>query len=321
MRLLLPASLLLLASLAVPAPADDHVAPVVVTSASSDGATLTIRGSGFGHGAPLVTLGGVPLVVLSNSREEIQAALPDGTEPGSFQLLVARSPHRGPFGFFDVTIGAVGPEGDRGPKGDRGPSGDPGPQGPPGPPGPPGPDVTAQIAALQALVADLKGRLAALETKLAHVTVSGNDLFINGANLHLTNGTGATETANGLGNLIIGYNELRGAGDDRSGSHNLVVGIRNNYSSYGGLVGGAQAAISAPYSTAIVGQAFDFRALGAFAVGASTVHLMTDLSMQLQAGTNLSAMATSDLSLRGSGNADLQAAGTLTLKGATININ
>jgi hypothetical protein len=55
----------------------------------------------------------------------------------------------------------------------------------------------------------LEQRVAALEKKLAHVTCSGNNLFITGANLHICNGKNATETVNGLGNLIVSYHEQR----------------------------------------------------------------------------------------------------------------
>ena len=229
------AAILCLAAFASPAAAVT-VAPLVVNNAYAEDGVLFIQGGHFGDVPPYVTLAGVPLVVLSSSRTEIQAQLPDPTPPGSYLLMVARNPLRLPFYLFDVTIGAAGPEGDPGAQGERGPAGE---QGPPGPPGPPGPDVTAQIAELQALVAGLTSRVAALEAKLAHVSVSGNDITISGANLHVNNGTGSTDgSVNGLGNLVIGYNELRGAGDDRSGSHNVVVGSRNNFSSYGGLVGG-----------------------------------------------------------------------------------
>ena len=47
------------------------------------------------------------------------------------------------------------------------------------------------------------------------------------------------DTTNGLGNLIVGYNELGNPnGDNRTGSHNLVTGQQNSFSSYGGLVVG-----------------------------------------------------------------------------------
>lgn len=287
-----------------------------MNGASADAEVLTIRGVNFGDAAPYVALGGVPLVVLSSTSEEIEAQLPDGTAPGSYLLVVARNPHKIPFYLFDVTIGAAGPQGERGPQGDRGPQGEPGPQ------GPPGPDVTAQITALQALVADLNNRMAALETKLAHVSVSGNEITISGANLHVNSGSGATDgPVNGLGNLIIGYNELKGIGDDRSGSHNLVVGSKNNYASHGGFVLGRFGESPTPFSMRIDASTFDFRASGAVGLRALTFNLATDQSTELRAGTSIKLDASTNLSLRASGAADLQAAGTLVLKGSTVQIN
>jgi hypothetical protein len=68
-------------------------------------------------------------------------------------------------------------------------------------------------------------------------------------NVQIVNGSGATNgPVNGRGNLIVGYNELRGSGDDRTGSHNIVVGSFNNYSSFGGLVAGSTNTISAQYA-------------------------------------------------------------------------
>ena len=40
---------------------------------------------------------------------------------------------------------------------------------------------------------------------------------ISGANLQLVNGSGSTETLNGAGNLVIGYDEMPGT---QTGSHN-----------------------------------------------------------------------------------------------------
>jgi hypothetical protein len=102
----------------------------------------------------------------------------------------------------------------------------------------------------------------------------GDDITIDGANLHIVNGLGATNglptdptsidpahtVVNGLGNLIVGYNELRaglpGLGsDDRSGSHNLVVGSLQNFSSFGGLVAGELNSISGAYASVSGGYA------------------------------------------------------------------
>ena len=77
-----------------------------------------------------------------------------------------------------------------------------------------------------------------------------NEITVTGANLHINSGSGSTGgTVNGLGNLIVGYNELRGSGDDRNGSHNIVVGTMQNYSSHGGLVAGYHNTISGDYAS------------------------------------------------------------------------
>jgi hypothetical protein len=102
----------------------------------------------------------------------------------------------------------------------------------------------------------LDQRVAVLEGKLARVFVvnGGNDLVISGANLNIVNGLGDTQTANGLGNLIVGYNEARGGGQDsRGGSHNLVLGQRSNYKSFGGLIGGFRNEIAAPFCVVLTG--------------------------------------------------------------------
>lgn len=78
-------------------------------------------------------------------------------------------------------------------------------------------------------------------------------LQISGANLQILNGTGETGMKNGLGNLIIGYNEPGAAASDRSGSHNFVVGPRHQYSSFGGAVIGADNTISGEYATVTAG--------------------------------------------------------------------
>jgi hypothetical protein len=75
----------------------------------------------------------------------------------------------------------------------------------------------------------IRKRLAALEYKLQYITGGFNEVVISGANLRIVNGLGTTDTVNGLGNLIVGYNELRNepsSPDVRTGSHNIVGGSR-----------------------------------------------------------------------------------------------
>jgi len=120
--------------------------------------------------------------------------------------------------------------------------------------------LEARIEALEEAMKDLEATLAALEasisvvtTKLEHFSRTGDEVVIEGANLHVRNGSGSTDTTNGLGNVIIGYNENGGPAPDRSGSHNLVMGEANGYSSYAGIASGQANTISAPYACAISG--------------------------------------------------------------------
>ena len=101
----------------------------------------------------------------------------------------------------------------------------------------------------------LEQRVAELEHKLAHFRRAGDEVYITGANLHIRNGQRRTDTANGLGNLIVGYNEFRGSGETgRSGSHNLVVGNFHNYTHWGGLIGGQENAARAPFASVTGGR-------------------------------------------------------------------
>jgi hypothetical protein len=115
--------------------------------------------------------------------------------------------------------------------------------------------VEADNASLRSQVQAQETRLAALESLLVHFSRSGNEITISGANLNIVNGMGSTETTNSLGNLVIGYNELRGPEDSdiRTGSHTLVIGKWNNFSSFGGIVAGSYNETSGRYASIISG--------------------------------------------------------------------
>ena len=111
-----------------------------------------------------------------------------------------------------------------------------------------------QITTLQNTVAAQGTTIAAQQVKLAPVTVSGTDYTISGFNVRIVDGGGDTSSTSGLGNLTIGYNRLRNNGtDDRTGSHNLILGDQNNYSSFGGLVGGLANTSSGVYASVLGG--------------------------------------------------------------------
>jgi hypothetical protein len=89
------------------------------------------------------------------------------------------------------------------------------------------------------ILRDLLHRFLAVERKLEHVTSEIGEgglpeLVITGANVRIVNGLGASDTINALGNLFVGYNELRTdptiPPNVRTGSHNLVLGRRNCWS-------------------------------------------------------------------------------------------
>jgi hypothetical protein len=108
-------------------------------------------------------------------------------------------------------------------------------------------------AEVDALLAAYDSRITALEGKLASVSTenSGQDVVFTGVNVHVRSGSGATGGAiNGLGNLIVGYNEDGFAPTaTRTGSHNLVVGPEHSYSSYGGFLAGYQNIVSGSYAS------------------------------------------------------------------------
>jgi hypothetical protein len=60
--------------------------------------------------------------------------------------------------------------------------------------------------------------------------VIGPNIVFSGANIHIVDGTGATQSNSGRGSLIVGYDEVFVGGiANRGGSHNLVVGRYHNW--------------------------------------------------------------------------------------------
>jgi hypothetical protein len=93
-------------------------------------------------------------------------------------------------------------------------------------------------AALEARVAALEAQVDALEALLAGVTRNGDTLKFTAMNLQVVNGQNETSSSNGLGNVIIGYNEDQDSDETRTGSHYLIVGKEHTWTAYGGIVAG-----------------------------------------------------------------------------------
>lgn len=102
-------------------------------------------------------------------------------------------------------------------------------------------------------------------------------LRLSGANLQVVDGLGSTPTVNGLGNVIVGYDEPRASGaavcsdgiyleqsrctgnggswavSHKSGSHNVVIGREHAYSQPGGLVAGFRNVINGAEASVVGG--------------------------------------------------------------------
>jgi hypothetical protein len=137
---------------------------------------------------------------------------------------------------------------------------------------------------------NLEERVAALEDLLKHFSREGNEVFITGANLHIVNGLGSTDCLdeqgdeiracpNGLGNLIVGYNEPREFEENiRTGSHNVVVGVRHNFSRWGGLVVGRENTISGDFASVSGGDVSTASGFGASVSGGQSNTASGDLA-------------------------------------------
>lgn len=111
-------------------------------------------------------------------------------------------------------------------------------------------------------------------------------VYFSGVNVYVNNGTGQTRTVNGLGNLVVGYDEpedpatatsfcsdghydnatdcLNNGGtwavSQKTGSHNLVVGPEHSYTQYGGLVAGWKNRVTGIFATVSGGRKNNARA-------------------------------------------------------------
>ncbi len=118
-------------------------------------------------------------------------------------------------------------------------------------------DLGARIAELESFLDDLRSVMSLQDDNQGNPAV-----VFSGVNVHVNNGLGATESINGRGNLIIGYDEPSTLSTEvcsdgefenesecldngevfgrlhKSGSHTLVVGPQHSYSQFAGFVMG-----------------------------------------------------------------------------------
>lgn len=155
-------------------------------------------------------------------------------------------------------------------------------------------EVNANFQALAGALASALTKIEELETELVTLKTSnalaldefvevipdpnvsgGTTVRFVGVNVQLVSGSGATDgEVNGLGNLIVGYNEATDATTEffcsnhyrtnqydceagggvwdtshKSGSHNLIVGQQHNYTHYAGFVAGHRNTVNGQNAT------------------------------------------------------------------------
>ncbi len=112
-------------------------------------------------------------------------------------------------------------------------------------------ELQAQIDALQARVETLEDLTQFQIVVQGEINgLAGPHLIFEAVNLHIESGSGSTTdggSPTGLGNLVVGYNEVPFLGllpGDRDGSHNIVLWSEHKYLSTGGFVAGFRNTIS-----------------------------------------------------------------------------
>lgn len=147
-------------------------------------------------------------------------------------------------------------------------------------------ELRRQLADLNARVTLLDTGVDALNAKTACMSASEHDTYFTGCNVHVRDGSGDTDgPTNGLGNLIVGYNESYTPGASRNGSHNLVVGPEHAYSSFGGLVAGFYNAVTAPHAS-VTGGAFNVASMNRASVSGGERNRAGGLSSTVSGGVD-----------------------------------
>jgi len=167
--------------------------------------------------------------------------------------------------------GATGGTGPTGPTGGSGQPGATGGTGPTGPTGGTGPQGVSLLTESEQQV--LKEVLPCIN--FLSSGIDGKPTFrFSGCNVQVVNGMGSTATTNGEGNLVIGYDEndhgkcsFPVPGPEtkafcelfggtwtaepyaQTGSHDLILGDQQEFTSYAGIIAGQENSISAPFAS------------------------------------------------------------------------
>ncbi len=167
-------------------------------------------------------------------------------------------------------------------------------------------NLAVRVAALEAQVAALQSELAAAQSGLDLAMdlvqclsvdtnningLAGPHVIFEGCNVHVQNGLNDTESADGRGNLVIGYNEDdETIVTDREGSHNLIVGPNHSYGSYGGLVAGYSNAIDGTFAS-VSGGSFNTASGNRASVSGGSGNVASSLGASINGGLGNTASA------------------------------
>jgi hypothetical protein len=175
-------------------------------------------------------------------------------------------------------------------------------------------EIATEAAAREASV----GPLLTLVPLSQYVSVStgsinglaGPHVIFSGANVHVRSGDSSRNsfTRNGLGNLVVGYNEPSGEPDaERSGSHNLVVGPNHRYNFGVGFVTGFASRLGGD-AASVSGGAFNNAGAEFSSVSAGSNNWATGMYSSVSGGNGNTASGNTAAISAGGGN---QATGDL----------
>lgn len=155
-------------------------------------------------------------------------------------------------------------------------------------------EVDELLAAMTARIDQLEQELQALADASPDpsfggaIRRDGNELIFEGVNVSIRNGSGLTDSSNGLGNLLLGYNVPKDSTNPthfRGGSHNLIIGDKHRYRSHAGLALGRNSVIGSPHAVAIGSSHYAYGTY-AIALGGAANNPDTDRSIVIGGGGN-----------------------------------
>jgi hypothetical protein len=145
--------------------------------------------------------------------------------------------------------------------------------------------ISANVEGHATHIDDLEERVSQADELMAFVDIdSRGDVVFQGTNVLLKNGGGTTSSANGKGNLILGYNAYDG--EDRSGSHNLIIGDHNSFWGTSGLVVGELHELGGHGSAILSGTQGLMRADASVIVGGHTSDVTADFAAAIGGAHN-----------------------------------